>query len=427
MNFRRVLKIMISCMILTSLLIGVTLRSSADSVVVSEKNDIKYHKGDVVEAVVQFGNIKNGNVAGYNYNIYYDNGLAEPIYDECSGNIQYEDLSKNITYSPNIVINEKKTGEISMAMNAPLGVKNDVSGESIDFLRIKFTVKCDISDPGIAGECVSLSVLRAGSQIDLLSPVIEMQDVYSTLKVDIFQSYVPTPTTPNPKGSSGTIKYTKGSTIDAVIDIGNISDGSISALNYIIYYDPEYVEPVINENTNDIEYEILINDSDVSATVNATKSGLVKIALFCITGAEDDASGEPIPVFKVRFKVNKNASDLGIEGACTILSVIRDNKVQKILARNIDDSDTYTTLSIIINQTEPVQLEFIGDVDHDGVITSSDALIILRMSVGLEIITDELRELADVDSDGSITSSDALEVLRFSVGLPTLKVLFVYG
>ena len=54
-----------------------------------------------------------------------------------------------------------------------------------------------------------------------------------------------------------------------------------------------------------------------------------------------------------------------------------------------------------------------GDVDGDGQITSADALVILRMSVGTEA---ENLALADVDGDGQITSADALAVLRTSAG-----------
>lgn len=61
----------------------------------------------------------------------------------------------------------------------------------------------------------------------------------------------------------------------------------------------------------------------------------------------------------------------------------------------------------------------LGDVDSDGVITSSDSLSILRVSVGLDSYSEEQTKLADVDADGEITSGDAFFVLRRSVGLTT--------
>lgn len=55
-----------------------------------------------------------------------------------------------------------------------------------------------------------------------------------------------------------------------------------------------------------------------------------------------------------------------------------------------------------------------GDADGDGKITSADARLILRASVGLEEIP---LEIADVDGDGKVTSADSREVMRQSVGL----------
>lgn len=58
-----------------------------------------------------------------------------------------------------------------------------------------------------------------------------------------------------------------------------------------------------------------------------------------------------------------------------------------------------------------------GDVDGDGGITASDARITLRMAVGLDAVTDELKLLADYDENGTVDASDARIILRLSVGL----------
>ena len=57
-----------------------------------------------------------------------------------------------------------------------------------------------------------------------------------------------------------------------------------------------------------------------------------------------------------------------------------------------------------------------GDIDGDGEITSNDALMILRSSVGAFELTQSQKSAADTDSDREITSNDALKVLRFSIG-----------
>lgn len=58
-----------------------------------------------------------------------------------------------------------------------------------------------------------------------------------------------------------------------------------------------------------------------------------------------------------------------------------------------------------------------GDVDMDGYITSADARLALRASVGLENLSEIQSELADYDNDNEISSADARLILRKSVGL----------
>lgn len=63
----------------------------------------------------------------------------------------------------------------------------------------------------------------------------------------------------------------------------------------------------------------------------------------------------------------------------------------------------------------------LGDVDRDNSISSSDARLALRASVGLEELDEEQKKLADADFDDSISSADARLILRASVGLEELK------
>ena len=57
----------------------------------------------------------------------------------------------------------------------------------------------------------------------------------------------------------------------------------------------------------------------------------------------------------------------------------------------------------------------LGDVDGDGVVTSADALTVLRMSLGI-IATPVSGSLdfsiCDIDGSGDITSVDALLIIR---------------
>lgn len=71
---------------------------------------------------------------------------------------------------------------------------------------------------------------------------------------------------------------------------------------------------------------------------------------------------------------------------------------------------------------EPAPLDIpssgiLGDMDGDKQITSGDAMIILRASIGVAVLNGDQTKAADVDGDGSATSSDSIKVLRFSIGL----------
>ncbi len=58
----------------------------------------------------------------------------------------------------------------------------------------------------------------------------------------------------------------------------------------------------------------------------------------------------------------------------------------------------------------------IGDVNNDGNINSSDALLVLQYSVGSYALNGNAFTAADTNRDGKVNSSDALIILQFAVG-----------
>ncbi len=58
-----------------------------------------------------------------------------------------------------------------------------------------------------------------------------------------------------------------------------------------------------------------------------------------------------------------------------------------------------------------------GDLDGNGLINASDALLALQSSVQLTTLSDIQTAVADCDLSGSINASDALTMLQYSVGL----------
>lgn len=80
------------------------------------------------------------------------------------------------------------------------------------------------------------------------------------------------------------------------------------------------------------------------------------------------------------------------------------------------------SLSLIAGATIMSHAEsYYGDIDKNGSINSSDALAILKYTVGLTKSIDT--KIADVNHDGAVNSSDALKVLQISIGkLPSETV-----
>lgn len=82
-------------------------------------------------------------------------------------------------------------------------------------------------------------------------------------------------------------------------------------------------------------------------------------------------------------------------------------------------------LTILVSSVLPAGAFLVGDVaDNDGAVTAADARLVLRASVGLETLSDELKAIADTDENGSITASDARTILRMSVNLDPQKHYF---
>ena len=74
------------------------------------------------------------------------------------------------------------------------------------------------------------------------------------------------------------------------------------------------------------------------------------------------------------------------------------------------------TLGILLTSTVTAFAATKGDVNSDGKLNSSDALLILQYSVGSNPKNFN-KNVADMNNDSKINSSDALVVLKISVGL----------
>jgi len=67
--------------------------------------------------------------------------------------------------------------------------------------------------------------------------------------------------------------------------------------------------------------------------------------------------------------------------------------------------------------TESVEPISVGDVDNNGFINASDALLVLKHAARIEVLVEEESLKADVNQDKSIDSEDALTILKYAAGL----------
>ncbi len=84
-----------------------------------------------------------------------------------------------------------------------------------------------------------------------------------------------------------------------------------------------------------------------------------------------------------------------------------------------DRSFVSTGMVLVLPDNSRLEIVVLGDVDGDAQITSSDARLTLRASVGLEVYSESspYYAAANVEKGDSVSSSDARAILRASVGL----------
>ena len=58
-----------------------------------------------------------------------------------------------------------------------------------------------------------------------------------------------------------------------------------------------------------------------------------------------------------------------------------------------------------------------GDANGDGIVNAVDALLVLRVAMGLDEITEDALAACDVDHNGTTDAADALLIMRYSLGL----------
>lgn len=100
----------------------------------------------------------------------------------------------------------------------------------------------------------------------------------------------------------------------------------------------------------------------------------------------------------------------------TVFKIKAVKNINYIIYSSPDVTDT-SEWSIVIDDSSLEDDDYaLGDVNLDGRITSSDALLALQASVDKITLESARQNAADVDKDGSVTATDALLILQYSVG-----------
>ena len=166
--------------------------------------------------------------------------------------------------------------------------------------------------------------------------------------------------------------------------------------------------------------------SEGEQEVTATYSGFsdsFKVSVFPRSSGSSVTSLDLTPPSKTIYRIG---DALSTDGMAVIASYI-DGSTEDVTGR-VDisgfDSSSAGAKSVTVSfggQTASFEVTVYegepGDVNHDGVVDSSDALSILRFSVGFATDDDMSLIAADVNEDGSVDSADALIVLRKSLNM----------
>lgn len=97
------------------------------------------------------------------------------------------------------------------------------------------------------------------------------------------------------------------------------------------------------------------------------------------------------------------------------LTVAKEGKYRAVVTVSVQGTgESYERIAEAVYSKTSYQP---GDVDRSGLVTASDARLILRFSAQLQSFDAEQKKLADIDGDGNVTASDARRTLRIAAKL----------
>lgn len=84
-----------------------------------------------------------------------------------------------------------------------------------------------------------------------------------------------------------------------------------------------------------------------------------------------------------------------------------------IVTAKLDNSNSSDTMIVLVGSDSMSYRQ--GDINMDGKVTSTDAMLVLKMAV-LEDVIEPVRKVADVNGDDKVTAADAMLILQYVTG-----------
>ncbi len=150
------------------------------------------------------------------------------------------------------------------------------------------------------------------------------------------------------------------------------------------------------------------NPDNINSFLVAHDAGNGTVQLVYVNAALAPKAGETL--FTVNFKV-KESAELGAQGSFSIQS----EGAYSTAAQLVAGTDLAKTLTVTVQESAGL----LGDVNGDGNINSTDAMLVLQHAVKIITLTEEQQLRADVTRDGAVNSTDAMRILQYAVKIIT--------
>lgn len=157
--------------------------------------------------------------------------------------------------------------------------------------------------------------------------------------------------------------------------------------------------------------------SDISFLHNQGSGNYPERGMIDLTGLVIEIKYSDGSIKTLRYKetpITENVIKPNILAAPRKDFCVGKNVIEIYVEENISFYDTYE-IEIIDSAPPPVRKQ--GDVNGDGKVNSTDALLLLQHSVGERFLSEQEKEYADLNGDKKFNSTDALMILRIAVGM----------